>query len=1121
MKNLINKVRHHGKKITIYLKSQPKWVVRCMFWIWAILGLVLSLHTHPIGWTNAQSIECPEGQDWATWDVCITNEKDIVIQATATESGQIVTINKYFANDYTVDRWDGTTGEWATWGWIIENIISHTTHTYSATWTYNITLSLSWADRWTFREMWWEISYTEPLVPVSWTTVTDVQIIYMPSLTGWFWDSAEVPGDRFFSWFNNNWAITSLPEWSFNTSQITTVGDLFFFCFNCNWKLTSLPEWSFNTSKISGSVGHSFFSHFNYSWNLVGLPIWSFNTSQITTAWNLFFYEFNRNWKLTSLPEWSFNTSKISGSVGHSFFSHFNANWQLISLPANSFDTSNITSAGDSFFVAFNNNWALTSLPEWSFNISQITTAWDLFFTMFNSRWALTSLPVESFDTSNITSAWFDFFQAFNYNWKLTSLPEWSFNTSKITSVWDFFFGEFNTNWALTSLPEWSFNISNITTVWDRFFSYFNSNWALTSLPDSFKLNSVWSQSVSWYQNAFNSSFTLNKNVSDLVSWVTAPLDDRNVFSDNQPWRCGVDTSWLDNIEGACSITYKPNWGSEIVNPKKKYEANTTWVVAWDGIETPTRTGYAFSGWYTAEQWWDLVDIVVFPNMNGGTLYAQWIDNIKPTCNVAYEFQLISWNHSTLAKLVNCSESWNVINNSGSTEYRFLSSGNFKFEFQDLAGNTWSAEAIVSYVKNSGDIISLYNANKALSCRHYYKSWNSSQDYKLYVTTWTMYLYLNTSIEGTGIDSHILLTDDKLYQWWSSYSQYFGSWEWMYQIYKFNMENELASFFNDEDFYFICYPWINDMSIFNVPSNVTFRTQGHYSANNGTFFSVSIDDTIKAWENTNFVVKIMKDWATFKGYTGTVYFELTDRNWNIVDRDLYEFSEGRHYKFDESDRWRKTFSVKIKKEWAYVLKLYDSDNEYIEWSEIITVKSNGSSSSFEYDTYKFNPKYSDEMNKAYQYARYYNITTIDSIKDAGMGTWLNRIAMAKMLSQYAVNALWINNFNTSRNCTFKDVSSSLDRQYDYWVTRACQLWIMWINTPDNKFYPNWYVSRAEFATALSRLLFNTKDWLDKYYSTHISKLYKEWIIKNTDPKLREKRWYVMLMLMRASENFDD
>jgi len=38
----------------------------------------------------------------------------------------------------------------------------------------------------------------------------------------------------------------------------------------------------------------------------------------------------------------------------------------------------------------------------------------------------------------------------------------------------------------------------------------------------------------------------------------------------------------------------------------------------------------------------------------------------------------------------------------------------------------------------------------------------------------------------------------------------------------------------------------------------------------------------------------------------------------------------------------------------------------------------------------------------------------------------------------------------------------------------------------------------------------------KYYEPHMSKLYKEWIISKTDPKIKEKRWYVMTMLMRSA-----
>jgi hypothetical protein len=71
------------------------------------------------------------------------------------------------------------------------------------------------------------------------------------------------------------------------------------------------------------------------------------------------------------------------------------------------------------------------------------------------------------------------------------------------------------------------------------------------------------------------------------------------------------------------------------------------------------------------------------------------------------------------------------------------------------------------------------------------------------------------------------------------------------------------------------------------------------------------------------------------------------------------------------------------------------------------------------------------MNQAYQYARYFDITTKNSIKDADMYSGLNRIAMAKMLTNYAENVLGKSNFNTGRNCTFKDVSTSLDKDYDY------------------------------------------------------------------------------------------
>ena len=598
----------------IKLKSQPKWVARTFISLWAVLWGILAFVSHPIWWTNAQSIECPEWKFLATWDVCITSDKDIVIQATATAANQTLKINKYFANAYIVDRWDGTTWD----------LMEDTIHTYENKWTYNIILSLTWwASRWKF------YFSKKPLVPSNWTTMTWVGIIYMPSLADWFGDSATNVGNYFFSQFNSYWAIASLPEWSFDTSNITKVGTYFFALFNSyHTPLTTLPEWSFNISNISGTVGNNFFYFFNWGWSTTSLPAWSFDTSNITKVWDNFFYafngwwdlsglpewsfdisnistvgtyfffEFNDDWKLINLPEWSFDTSNIT-KIWKNFFSKFNESWYLTSLPEWSFDTSNITTVGVDFFRDFNKNWRLTSLPEWSFDTSNITTAADDFFYMFNDGWSLTSLPDWSFDTSDITTAGSYFFASFNNNWKLTSLPDWSFDTSNITTAGSYFFESFNNNWKLTSLPANSFNTENITTVGDDFFSHFNNNWSLTSLPEwSFRL-STWLTTV---KGDFFSSFNDNWRLTSLPEWSfdtsnITTVNGRSFFASfNNNWRLtslpewSFDTSnittagsyFFESFNNNWSLTSLPEWSfntSNITTAKSYFFAsfNNSW----------------------------------------------------------------------------------------------------------------------------------------------------------------------------------------------------------------------------------------------------------------------------------------------------------------------------------------------------------------------------------------------------------------------------------------------------------------------------------------------------------------------------------------------------------------
>ena len=155
-----------------------------------------------------------------------------------------------------------------------------------------------------------------------------------------------------------------------------------------------------------------------------------------------------------------------------------------------------------------------------------------------------------------------------------------------------------------------------------------------------------------------------------------------------------------------------------------------------------------------------------------------------------------------------------------------------------------------------------------------------------------------------------------------------------------------------------------------------------------------------------------------------------------------------------------------------------------------------------------------ELQQAYDYAYKYWITTMDSIDKANMQWWLNRISMAKMLSQYAINVLGRTPDTTKVVPAFPDVSAELDAAYNSWVTLAYQLGIMWINI--DKFRPDDLVTRAEFGTALSRMLYATADWEKAYYETHLAKLMEEKIITVDTPDLQELRGYVMIMLMRSA-----
>lgn len=174
--------------------------------------------------------------------------------------------------------------------------------------------------------------------------------------------------------------------------------------------------------------------------------------------------------------------------------------------------------------------------------------------------------------------------------------------------------------------------------------------------------------------------------------------------------------------------------------------------------------------------------------------------------------------------------------------------------------------------------------------------------------------------------------------------------------------------------------------------------------------------------------------------------------------------------------------------------------------------------------------YSTEYQDAYRYAYSNWITTAKTIDKADMKWPLTRIAMAKMMSQYAMNVLLLEP-DTNRECYFNDVSNSLNAQYGYWATLACQLWLMWVWSNGNiskNFKPYDTVTRWQWATVLSRALSKANGDVvnegNPFYKPHMNYLQSKWIIKsliNPPHSANEKRGNAMIMLMRSTKAIEN
>lgn len=207
--------------------------------------------------------------------------------------------------------------------------------------------------------------------------------------------------------------------------------------------------------------------------------------------------------------------------------------------------------------------------------------------------------------------------------------------------------------------------------------------------------------------------------------------------------------------------------------------------------------------------------------------------------------------------------------------------------------------------------------------------------------------------------------------------------------------------------------------------------------------------------------------------------------------------------------------------WDYSPSMYDGDcGEYSEVEEPVHEAAKV------YQCSITDSDYSQEMNQAYIYACNRRITTMNTIQLADMDWPLLRKHLAKMISEFAVKEIWLKPVD-GRVCNFEDAQWETSEMI-YYMQLSCKLWLMgmesnWVDVKKT-FDPNSHVTRAEFGTVLSRLLwwttYATNDWT-AYYVRHLQALKNNGImtmIHDPWPQNVELRGYVMLMLMRVNEN---
>jgi CheY-specific phosphatase CheX len=691
--------------------------------------------------------------------------------------------------------------------------------------------------------------------------------------------------------------------------------------------------------------------------------------------------------------------------------------------------------------------------------------------------------------------------------------------------------------------------------------------------PDSWPVNTdviatcTPSEPVTYQQPSWTNAYTFTTNGSYEFQ-----------FTDNawNTWSSTATVNWIDKTAPVLTQVTAVPTPTNNTTPSYTFSSTETGTITYSWSCSSTTTG-AISWentitFNTLAEWTYSNCTIVVKDVAGNasnTLNVNtfMIDTTKPTCST-FTYNPTSWTVVNTDVVATCTPSEPVTYQQPlwTGVYTFTENGSYEFQFTDNAWNTWSGTATVDWIDKTAPVLTQVTAVPTPTN-------NTTPSYTFSSTeTGTITYSWSCSSTTTGaISWENTITFNTLAEWTYSnctivVKDVAGNASNTLNVNTFMIDTTKPTC---STFTYNPTSWTvvnTDVVATCTPSEpVTYQQPlwtGVYTfTENGSYEFQFTDNAWNTWSSTATVDWIDKTapvvtlngsttmtvtrwwtftdpWASWEDNvdgTGTI----TTANSGTVDAGTVwtYILEYRHTDtaWNKSDTVTRTVTVRVKKVTSSKEEQLSTGQTEPEVLDDETSEKTLDELVGDYmEKYKDNPeklkqletamksaKDSDvdqELKDAYVYAFLNGITTQATIEKAELDRGITRAEMAKMMAVFATKISDKERVKTGI-VKYADVDSSLGDLADY-ILLAYQLQIMGIDAngnPIENFNPHAEVTRAEFATVLSRILYGNKynQQGSDFYSKHLQALKNASILKNTTPTMKELRGWVMLMLYRS------